>query len=311
MPIHTSFLGARPCTRSSLVRFRPVWSRARRGPTGRVFCASPERFDLASFHEAVVGEVLATDETGGVVILRIKDERKSILKVFIGRAEADSMRHARGELQLPRPNTHDAMAELIRVLKCRVTKVCITEIRGMTYYARLYMIPSGNAATEKSKLQEIVMDMRPSDAVSVAIRVGAPLYVDKDVAKQMGRPASGPEPLPSNESHAQIVRSCREEAAKFVDPTTLYSLQLALAVAEERFADAAKLQGVIAEGYAQHPGARALVAMQAALQDGRFEEAARHRDELRRVRLIEFQASAVGVDPWEQRNQRRTETDAL
>lgn len=228
----------------------------------------------------------------------------------------------------------------------------------------------------------------PTDAVSVAIRVGAPLYVDKDVAKQMGRPASGPEPLPSNESHAQIVRSCREEAAKFVDPTTLYSLQLALAVAEERFADAAKcawtgflmecgaggraggpvrceegprgarfedprfsatrsmcrqrraqhiclalcwpafpppssptkpspplalsrLQGVIAEGYAQHPGARALVAMQAALQDGRFEEAARHRDELRRVRLIEFQASAVGLDPWEQRNQRRTETDAL
>lgn len=34
----------------------------------------------------------------------------------------------------------------------------------MTYYARLYMIPSGNAATEKSKLQEIVMDMRPSGA---------------------------------------------------------------------------------------------------------------------------------------------------
>ncbi|KAK2078039.1 hypothetical protein QBZ16_003907 [Prototheca wickerhamii] len=267
--------------------------------------------------------LINTDDHQAVVDLRLKDGKGSILKIFIGRSEAESMRHARGEITMSRPNTHDAMAELMKLLKCRVTRVCITELRRLTYYARMFLL------LDRSVWEggEISMDIRPSDALGVALRLGAGIYVDKGVARAMAKPPEQrfpalPPPAPPatpahptaalpgvthmlalplgplSDSQKRIVQSCQEEAARFVDPTTFHCLLLQLAVAEQRYGDAVKLQSVIARRFATHSGARALVAMQAALSDGRFEEAVFHRDELRQNRLRDFQRSATGmIDP--------------
>lgn len=194
------------------------------------------------------------------------------------------MRHARGEITLvqwqtcawkvfvffashlclgifsqSRPNSHDAMTELMGLLNCRVVRVCITELRRLTYYARMYLLIDRSAAGG-----EIAMDIRPSDAISIAMRVGAEIYVDKGVARAMAKPPEPARPaLPAptspqhvtpsfpgtaqhlplsalTEAQARVVQSCQEEAAKFVDPTTLHCVLLQVAIAEERFNDAAK-----------------------------------------------------------------------
>ena len=152
------------------------------------------------------------------------------------------------------------MAELTKLLKCRVTRVCITELRRLTYYARMFLL------LDRSVWEggEISMDIRPSDALGVALRLGAGIYVDKGVARAMAKPpeqrfpalpppvtpAHPAVPLPGvthmlalplgplSDSQKRIVQSCQEEAARFVDPTTFHCLLLQLAVAEQRYGDA-------------------------------------------------------------------------
>lgn len=87
----------------------------------------------------------------------------------------------------------------------------------------------------------------------------------------------------TNETHAEIVRSCREALTNFEDPTVMFTLQKDLAIRNERFEDARMFQQRVFEEMTHNPVLRNVVAMEAALADGRYEEAARLRDEHRKM----------------------------
>lgn len=75
-----------------------------------------------------------------------------------------------------------------------------------------------------------------ADAVNVALRCGAPMYVNRHIAAKMAAPPSAVRTPP--ELQGDIVRTCRQELNRHPDPTVLYKLQMGLAVAEERYEDA-------------------------------------------------------------------------
>ena len=118
-------------------------------------------------------EGLLFDPRSNMYILLLKEiAGNDTLPIWIGKPEADSIALAMGKITTPRPLTHDLIKNIVYELKMKITKVIISDIIDNTYYAGIYVDNGG---------REISVDSRPSDAIAVAIRVNAPIYVDENV----------------------------------------------------------------------------------------------------------------------------------
>ena len=102
------------------------------------------------------------------VVLLEEDGGERALPIWIGPAEARSIALQVEELESPRPNTHDLAKRVIAELRGAVERVVVTDLRSGTYYATLTLRSGG-------RLVEI--DSRPSDAIAIALRTGAPIFV--------------------------------------------------------------------------------------------------------------------------------------
>lgn len=121
-------------------------------------------------------EGLLFDPRSNMYILLLKDsDGTDTLPIWIGKPEADSIALALGKVATPRPLTHDLIRNLMDSLMVRVTRIVITQIIDNTYYALIY-ITDGK--------REVPVDSRPSDAVAVALRTSAPIYVEDDVVNR-------------------------------------------------------------------------------------------------------------------------------
>ncbi|MBI5739734.1 MAG: bifunctional nuclease family protein [Nitrospirae bacterium] len=119
-------------------------------------------------------EGLLFDPRSNMYILLLKEtDGNNTLPIWIGKPEADSIALALGKIVTPRPLTHDLIKNVILGMKMTVTKIVITEIVDNTYYAGIYV--------DKGDGTEISIDSRPSDAIAVAIRINAPIFVDEHV----------------------------------------------------------------------------------------------------------------------------------
>lgn len=232
-----------------------------------------------------------TDNYGHVIFLRLKDGQNSMLPVYIGDFECGALLKEINKKSSARPLTHDLMRNMVEALGFRVTKVRVTALVGNTYHARVHLATDVRGK-EGAHVQEVDVDARPSDAINLAVRFGAPIFVNRDIAVKMARSRLEEH----NESHTQIVRSCKEEILQYQDPTIMHKLQLQLAIAEERFDDAAALRDVIDKMLASDRAMSLVVAIETALEDGRYEEAARLRDEFRALREAQAkEQSSTGI----------------
>lgn len=108
-------------------------------------------------------------------ILLLKElEGSNTLPIWIGKPEADSIAIALGKVSTPRPLTHDLVRNVMDALDVKVSRVVVTQILDNTYYSLIYM---------SDGKREVPVDSRPSDAVAVALRTGAPIYVEEEVVK--------------------------------------------------------------------------------------------------------------------------------
>lgn len=146
------------------------------------------KLNLMSSFEAIEmfvgGLVLDPNNQHPVVIL--KDESGSVtLPIWIGVAEATSIASALKSLALPRPLTHDLFMAVFAELGVRVNRVVITELKDSTYFAEL-ILQVGD--------QALIMDSRPSDALAIAVRASAPIFVSSHVidAVQAGKAPKAP-----------------------------------------------------------------------------------------------------------------------
>ena len=106
-----------------------------------------------------------------IIILKDMDE-KSALPIWIGLIEASAIATELEKIKLARPMTHDLLKNILQALSVRVERVEVNDLADNTFYARIHLT-SGD--------REHVIDSRPSDAIALALRVGAPIYVDRSV----------------------------------------------------------------------------------------------------------------------------------
>jgi bifunctional DNase/RNase len=120
----------------------------------------------------VMGIALDTRTGSPIVVLHDKENRRA-LPIWIGSAEASSIIRKIENLNVSRPMTHDLVINIVEKTGYSVSKVEINDVEKETYYATIYL---------KDKNDEILeIDSRPSDAIAIAIRVEAPIYVSAKV----------------------------------------------------------------------------------------------------------------------------------
>jgi RNA polymerase sigma factor (sigma-70 family) len=114
-----------------------------------------------------------------IVLLKEADGERR-LPIWIGAAEGNSLAIRLTGETTPRPVTSDVMAELVRVTGARVDRVAVTSLRDKTFYAVIAIGVDG-------RVEEL--DARPSDALNLAVRVAAPVFVDDGVLEESALPA--------------------------------------------------------------------------------------------------------------------------
>lgn len=127
-----------------------------------------------------------------MVLLQSQRDDQRLLPIYIGSPEASSIHYALEGISPPRPLTHDLVATLIERLGATLVRVVITEVRDHTYYAQLHLDVAGEAR---------VVDCRPSDAIAVAVRTGAPIFADDELLDEVGQL---PEPSADDEAEEII-----------------------------------------------------------------------------------------------------------
>jgi bifunctional DNase/RNase len=111
-----------------------------------------------------------------VVIL--KDlEAERFLPIWIGRYEAEAIAIRLQNIDVPRPLTHDLLKNAIGELGGEIAHILVNDLRNDTFYAKISVSMNG---------ETVEIDSRPSDAIALAVRSGATIYVEEDVMARAG-----------------------------------------------------------------------------------------------------------------------------
>ena len=130
-----------------------------------------------------MGIVVDPKQSNPVVVLVDLSGQKA-LPIWIGVFEAEAISRGLEDVVTLRPMTHDLMKQILDTFQVSVTRVVINDLKENTFYANLHLNIEG---------KELVVDSRPSDAIALAVRVKAPIYIADSVieaTKQLGLFAS-------------------------------------------------------------------------------------------------------------------------
>jgi bifunctional DNase/RNase len=109
-----------------------------------------------------------------IVLLKTTDGNK-FLPIWIGHPEAAAILMKLQGATTPRPMTHDLVTDMLSQLDAQVVRITVTELRDSTFYAQITVQQDGS---------EIEIDSRPSDAIALAIRAEAPIFVADRVIEE-------------------------------------------------------------------------------------------------------------------------------
>lgn len=109
-----------------------------------------------------------------VVLLRERAGER-LLPIWIGSTEANAIEFARQGVEPPRPMTHDLLKGILDELGTRVDRIVIDDLRDSTFYATIHLRGPGRTHAISS---------RPSDAIALAIRAGAPIFAADQVLNE-------------------------------------------------------------------------------------------------------------------------------
>jgi bifunctional DNase/RNase len=109
-----------------------------------------------------------------IIILRDEEEKRS-LPIWVGLFEANAIALELEKISTPRPMTHDLIKNILESVEAKVEKIVVNDLRDNTFFALIHL---------RLGDEEITVDSRPSDAIALALRVGAPIFVDEDVVRR-------------------------------------------------------------------------------------------------------------------------------
>ena len=138
-----------------------------------------------------------------VVLKQVGSER--YLPIWVGPYEAEAITVALQEVEMIRPLTHDLLKNVILSMGGQVEQVVVTELRDDVFYARIMVEAHG---------QKLEIDSRPSDALALAVRVRAPIFIDSTV---MDKAAVHPEAEMTNEEASTGAAAASADLGAFED----------------------------------------------------------------------------------------------
>jgi bifunctional DNase/RNase len=106
-----------------------------------------------------------------IVLLKTVDSNK-FLPIWIGHPEAAAILMKLQGAQTPRPMTHDLLCDVLTELDVKCQQVAVTELRDNTFFASITLSVNG---------RDVEIDSRPSDALALAVRAGAPIFAAEEV----------------------------------------------------------------------------------------------------------------------------------
>ena len=119
-----------------------------------------------------VSSIRLEEETETPIMLLQKPNTNKVLPIWIGTIEAVSIAYAQEGFVHPRPQTHDLLLNIIDSLNAKILEVSITDIHDKTYFAEIKL------STHEG---ELTLSSRPSDAIALALRSSAEIYVENAV----------------------------------------------------------------------------------------------------------------------------------
>lgn len=149
-------------------------------------------------------KALILDPIANMPVVILRDEEGShFLPIWVGVFEANAIALQLEGIATPRPMTHDLLRNLLARIDAKVEKIVVTNLLENTFYAEIH-IQMGGAA--------ITLDSRPSDAIALALRAGAPIYVEEEVVAK-----SAANDDPSEVQNSERLKKWLEQ----VDPDSL------------------------------------------------------------------------------------------
>lgn len=127
---------------------------------------------------SIKGLMLDPVSNSPIVVLKDSDE-KLFLPIWVGIFEANAIALQLENITTPRPMTHDLLRNMISQLDARVTRIVINDLRDSTFFAQIGLLVR---VAGLDRMLEV--DARPSDAIALALRTEAPIFVALSVLEQ-------------------------------------------------------------------------------------------------------------------------------
>ena len=113
--------------------------------------------------------------TNAYIIILRDESNTEMLPIWVGKPEASAISFAMEGVTTPRPMTHDLMKTVLDTADAKVISVVVTDLKENTYFARVHL---------QYEDSEYSIDARPSDAIALALRSKAPVFVNDDVIRK-------------------------------------------------------------------------------------------------------------------------------
>ncbi|HEY3286511.1 MAG TPA: bifunctional nuclease family protein [Gemmatimonadaceae bacterium] len=127
---------------------------------------------------------LGLDSVSNAYVVVLQEENGDrVLPIWIGRPEAESIAMQMNGVKRERPLTHDLCHALINGLGATLRRVQVTRLENSTFFAELHLARGG---------APVIVDARPSDAIAIALRLDAPIYVAEVLFAGDGESESAP-----------------------------------------------------------------------------------------------------------------------
>ncbi|NIR52994.1 hypothetical protein GWO43_05690 [candidate division KSB1 bacterium] len=170
-----------------------------------------------------VDRVTLDTHTNRFVVILKDDVNSRWLPIVVGNTEAQAIALQLEQITPPRPLTHDLIKNLLESVEARVSRVIVSDLRENTYYALISLKLNGNNSE---------IDARPSDAIALALRMHAPIFVEEEVMTKAS----------VNEKETA---GGEEVATQDMDEVAKLELDMQKAINDERYEDAARLRDEI------------------------------------------------------------------
>ena len=135
---------------------------------------------MATMTEMTVAGLLLDPSTGLPIVVLRDMEGKRAVPIWIGQLEAIAIASELEKIKHARPMTHDLLKNTIAALGFTVKRIEVNDLRDNTFFATIYLDREGTI---------IPVDSRPSDAIALAIRVAARIWVAEHVIEKAGQKA--------------------------------------------------------------------------------------------------------------------------